>query len=233
MKMLIFGLAISVGMFANDLQAQATIMVDGKEMSLETLTKNCQSLSADPQAMITCFNGISELLEQQGASTETTGLTVPEALEKLKAVAQYAGEDTGLLVVGSDCNIELIYYANYFHISRRNVSELDLYSAKFDASKLEFDQVSEVRGAQAPLLEGQLSGANAVTRGGITLDSDSNGFDSKTARQDMQEYAKQVASQLPADENARFDFVLVHPKRSNASADIWDALEIFVKTCNE
>ena len=136
------------------------------------------------------------------------------------------------MIAGDDCNIQVTYYNNYFHISRRNISALDLFTASFDAAKVQYDQVSDVRGAAAPLVEGVLeAGATGSTRGGLELDSSKLKFAPKSPRMSLDDYANEVMDQLPAKDDQRFEFVLVHPDYKDKSADIWSAFETFVEAC--
>lgn len=230
MKMLKSGLVLSLGIFAGDAMAELTLNVDGENVPVTTLMENCKTSSTDPAAQIACFNKISELLGQQSGGSQEAALSVPEALDAWRAVAQFEGSETGLSITGSDCNVQIVYYNNYFHISRRNVSTLDVFSAAFDASNLDFDQVAD---AQAPLVKGlMVNGATAVTHGGVAMESTQHNFAPKSARTSIADYAIEVVAQLPARENADFEFVLVHPQNSQASADIRSAFGAFVKACN-
>lgn len=232
MKLLMLGLAMSFSAFASDAKAEEMVTVDGVEYPLSILTKNCQSMSADPQAMIACFNALSGLLEQQGGGSQASGPSVPEALEQLRSVAEVNGNESGLLIAGADCKIQITYFGNYFHISRRNVSTVDLFNVEFDASKLEYDQFSRGRGSQVVLANGMMKdGETAATSGGFELDSSANGFASRSARASLADYAKEVVDQLPVTEGQAFDFVLVHPERSDNSTEIWGAFEKFVNAC--
>jgi len=122
MKMLKSGLVLSLGIFASGAMAELTLNVDGENVPVTTLMENCKTSSTDPAAQIACFNEISELLGQQSGGSEEAALSVPEALDAWRAVAQFDGSETGLSITGSDCNVQIVYYNNYFHISRRNVS---------------------------------------------------------------------------------------------------------------
>jgi len=172
------------------------------------------------------------LLEEQFGENNESAASVPEALDALRAVAQYEDEDTGLIISGTECYIQILYYDNYFHISRRNVSSIDLFSAEFDASKLQYDQVSEVRGAQAPLFQGRMdSGEIARVLGGIALESSQHNFASKSAGTTIGAYASEVAVQLVANESQDLDFVLIHPKRQQSSGEILSAFEAYLGAC--
>lgn len=232
MKMLLCGFAMSLGMFASSVNADQILTVDGEDYFLSHLMANCQSITDDPAAQINCFGAISKLLEEQTTGTEESVVSVATELDALRTVAQYQDDDSGLTIAGSDCKIHVLYFNNYFHISRRNISTIDLFSAQFDASKLQFDQMGEVQGAQAPLLKGLMaSGENATVRGGVELDSAQNGFEPRSSRATIEVYANEVAGQLSPIESQAFDFVLVHPQRSQASAEIMGAFEAFVNAC--
>lgn len=236
MKMLMLGALVALGTLgvsAADVRAEETVLVDGVEYPLSILTANCQSMSDNPQAMIDCFNKLSALMEGKSADAQENTVPVAEALESLRAVAQFQNDDTGLSITGSECNIQVVYFGNYFHVSRRNVSTIDLFSAEFDAAQLQYDQITGVPGAQVPLSRGVMNvGAKATVRGGIGMDSAKSKFPSKSARQSMAEYAGEVVGHLPTTENQTFDFVLVHPARNNASTEIWDAFKVYVDACS-
>jgi len=234
MKKLMFGIAMSLSVFASAAQADQVITVDGEEYLLSDLTANCQSITDDPAAQITCFSALSKIMEEQASEAQATDVSVVETLAALQAVAQYEDDDTGLLISGTDCRIHVLYFNNSFHISRRNVSSIDLISAQFDASKLQFDEVSEVRGAQVPLLSGEMDvSATAVMRGGIELDSSRDGFEPRSPRTTLGVYAQEVATVLTPTEDQTFDFVLVHPQRSADSDAIWAAFEAFTAACRK
>ncbi len=234
MKTLMCGIAVSLGLLATNVMANETVNVDGEEYLLSDLMANCQSITDDPAAQIACFAAISRLMEEQGSAEQEPDVSVVEALGVLRQVAEYEDGDSGLSIVGSDCNIQVVYYANYFHISRRNVSSIDLFNAQFDASKIQLDQTVQVQGAQAPLLKGVMApGAKAQVSGGIALDSSQQNFTPKSPRATMGDYASDVAGQLQPSEAQTFEFVLFHPQRSNDSAEIWGAFETFVESCRQ
>lgn len=311
MKMLMIGIAASLGVSANKAQAEETVTYQGQVYPLSILTENCNSKADDPQAMIACFNALSQLIEQQSGAPQVADVqedvqdagqqeaarqkaeqleaerqeaarqeaerqeaerreaalkeaeqleaerleaarlkaqqqaeqleaerqrklaSVPKALEDLRAVAQYQDNDSGLSIVGTDCNIRIVYFGNYYHLSRRNVSTLDLFSAEFDASKLKYDQIADVPGAQVPVLRGvMVDGATAATRGGMGIDSELHNFEPKSARSTLDAYAGQVVSQLAPSEQQTFDFVLVHPARAQTNVDIRSAFETFASACS-
>lgn len=232
MKKLMCGLATSLGIFASNVKADQTIIVDGEEYLLSALTENCQSITGDPAAQVACFTALSKLLDEQSSADPVSEVSVTEALDALRAVAQYLDEDSGLLIAGSDCTIHILYFANYFHISRRNVSTIDLYSAQFDAAQFLPDQTVAVQSGQALLSKGFMdAGANAAMRGGMALDSTQLGFSPRSPAASIDAYANEIVGQLPATQAQSFDFAMVHPQRSHASADIWNAFETFVNVC--
>lgn len=232
MKLLMNSLAMSFGILASSVSAELTLNVDGEDYPLSALMENCQSLSDNPSAQISCFNAVSKLLEEQSGAAQESVASVPEALDALRAVAQFEDGETGLVIAGTDCSIQVLYYGNYYHLSRRNVSSIDLFSAEFDASQLQYDQITEVNGAQAPLFTGQMDdGATAATRGGMAIESSQYNFEPKSSRTTIGAYASEVAVQLAATEGQNFDFVLVHPERNQDGAEIWSAFETFVGAC--
>lgn len=232
MKLLMCGFAISLSIVASDARAELTLNIDGQDYSLSALMENCQSLAADPAAQIACFSAVSKLVEDQANQGQERVVSVPESLEALRSVAQYQNDETGLVIAGSECRIQVLYYNNYFHISRRNVSSIDLFSAAFDVSQFQYDQMTEVQGAQLPLIKGKMdAGAAAAMRGGVALESSQNNFAPKSSRTSIGEYAIEVADQLAPKEGQEFDFVLVHPDRRQSSAEIWGAFKTFVEAC--
>jgi len=232
MKTLIHGLTLSLGFVASTAHAQETVIVDGAEYELSALMENCQKITGAPEAQLACFNSLSQLIEKQNAQTQDGGSSVPAALNALKSAAQYQDADSGLSILGTNCSIQIVYYNNYYYLSRRNVSSIDLFSAQFDASKLQYDQTSEVRGAQAPLFKGVMeNGSSATTHGGIALESKDHNFEPKSARAAMDAYAIEVVGQLQSRQEQTFDFVLVHPNKNGASGNIWTAFENYVNAC--
>lgn len=232
MKRLIYSFAISFGMMANGANADQVVNVDGEEYLLSDLMANCQSITDDPAAQVSCFSAISKLLDEQSGETQEDHALVAPALDALRDVAQYQDDASGLSIAGSDCNIHILYYNNYFHISRRNISTIDLFSAQFDASTYQVDQTVKVLDAQGLLSKGSMApGTTAVMRGGVAQDSSQHNFASRSPRTTLADYANEVVAQLPAREGQAFDFVLVHPNKRQASADIWRTFEAFVETC--
>jgi hypothetical protein len=76
-------------------------------------------------------------------------------------------------------------------------------------------------------------GANAAMRGGVALESTQHNFSRRSAQTTIGVYANEVVSQLPASEVQVFGFVLIHPQRSQANAEILSALETFVNACRK
>lgn len=232
MKKLILSLTMSLGVLANGAQAEQTLNIDGKEYPLSVLLKNCQSITDQPEAQIACFAALSQLMEAQSSEGQQDGVSVTQALDDLREVAEYQDEESGLSVSGSGCRIQIVYFSNYFHISRRNISTIDLYSAKFDASKLRFDQVAKGQGAQALLSKATMEdGATAGMRGGLGLESKQHNFAPRSPRTTLADYANEVADQLQVREDQAFEFALVHPQRSQASDEIWSAFETYLSAC--
>jgi hypothetical protein len=234
MKKLVCGFVMSLGILTSEVAADQLLKIDGEDYLLSTLLETCQELSDDPVAQIACVSAVSQLLEEQTSGEQEDHEIVTEALADLRALAQYQDDGSGLSIAGSGCNIHIVYYNNYFHISRRNISEIDLFSAKFDASSFQFDKTVEVPGAQAPLVTGFMApGAKAEIRGGLVLESSQHNFAPRSPRATIDAYANEVVGQLSAKESQTFDFVLIHPQRSQASAEIWSAFETFVDACGQ
>lgn len=232
MKTLLCGLSLSFAFGAAAVAAEETLSVDGQVFTLSELMATCQALADDPVAQIGCFNDISRLLEEQANAPQEPAITVPEALDALRSVAQYQDDASGLTIAGTDCNIQILYYTNYFHISRRNISTIDLFGAAFDASKVRFDTLAAVQGAQAPLTRAALdAGAVATMQGGVAMESAQFGFAPISPGMSLDAYANDVVGQLPVREGETFEFVLVHPALGASSADIWTAFETLVTTC--
>lgn len=232
MKTTKFGLAMSLGIMAIAAQAEQIITIDGTDYPMSELLAVCQGMADNPTGQIACFSNVARLLEEQSGSAQQATVSATQALDALRSVAQYEDEEGGLMISGSGCDIQLLYYNNYFHISRRNVSAIDIFSAKFDASNVEFDQIVQTQGGQTPLSKGVLSaGAIAVTQGNAGLESGQNNFAPRSAGLPLDVYAAEVVDQLPATESQTFDFVLVHPQRSGFSTGIWNAFEAYVNAC--
>jgi len=236
MKIRVCGLAATIILWGTSLSAQQTLIVDGVERELSDLMAQCQSITNDRVAQVTCFGDVTALLEEQsgGAGPSESTVPVPEALDALKAVAQYEDPDSGLSITGDDCDIQIVYYNNYFHISRRNISTIDLFSAEFDASKFQYDQIVAVNGAQLPLSRSTMdAGETGRARGGVGLDSSQVGFTAKSPRTSLADYAQEVVGQLPVAESQSIDFVLIHPQRSNVHGEIWGAFQTFIAACRQ
>ncbi len=233
MKNILCGFVLSLMIMPSSSDAEVMLKVNGNEYTLTALMENCQTLVDDPASQIKCFNAVSTLLEQQtGQAPVKSPVDAPAAFEALRAVAQYEGNDSGLIIRGAACSAHILYYANYFHISRRNVSSIDLYSTQFDASKVSFEQTSRVSGGQAMVSKGAMhSGATAASVNGLAMDSTQYGVAPKSARTTIADYAVEMVDQIAASESSEFDFVLVHPAKQQSSAEIWSAFEAYVKAC--
>lgn len=232
MKMSFKGFILSLCLVAGSVQAEQMLTVDGEEYPLSELMAVCQNMGDQPAGQLACFSDLTKLMAEQSAAAQEPVVPVPEALNALRAVAQYQDDNTGLLIAGTDCNIQIIYYGNYFHVSRRNISEIDLFSVQFDAANLPIDQVSELSGAQVPMIEATLNaGTTAIMHGAIGLDSARNGFAPRTPGTTLDVYASEVISQLQPREDSKASFVLLHPQRLDASADIQGAFDTFLKAC--
>ncbi len=233
MRMVLSGFAISLGLLASSGSAEVMLNVNGKEYTLTALMENCQTMGDDPAAQIACFNAVSALLEQQTDQAEAEApSSVPQAFEALRAAAEYEDSGSGLMIRGTACDAQILYYANYFHISRRNVSSIDLFSTRFDASKVSRDQINPTGGGQGLLSKGAMqSGATAASIGGLAMDSAQYNVAPKSARTSVGEYAIEMADQLAAIESSEFDFVLVHPAKQQSSAEIWNAFDDYLAAC--
>lgn len=234
MKTLICGLTMSFGILASAVNAVQMVNIGGIDYPLSSLMENCQSITDDPAAQIACFSALSKVMEEQSGEEKEDGVSVPQALDALRAVAQYQDDESGLSITASGCSIQILYFNNYYHLSRRNISSIDLFSVQFDVSKLQYDQITQVQGGSAPLSKGIMdAGATAAMRGGAALESSQQNFAPRSPRMTIDVYASEVVNQLPVTEDQTFEFVLVHPNRSQASADIWSAFEVFVKACQQ
>ena len=232
MNTLTGGLTLSLGILAGAAQAQQMLTINGTEYLMSDLMATCQGMTDNPDGQIACFGNVARLLEEQTGQQPQTELSVTQALDALRSAAEYRDAGSGLTITGSDCFVQVLYYNNYFHISRRNISTVDVFSAKFDASNIDIDQVSLNRRGQEPLSTGVLdSGSVAVVQGGMALESAQNGFASRSPGTALQVYASEVIDQLPSRESGSFDFVLVHPQHSDTSDQIWSAFEDFVSAC--
>lgn len=232
MKTLICSLTVSLGLMASSAAAEQMITVDGKEYPLSTLMTSCQQMTDDAAKQVACFNDLAKLMAEQAGGAPKATVSVPDALAGLREVAQYQDDDSGLVIAGTDCNVQIIYYGNYYHISRRNISTLDLFTARFDASKFQYDQLSKGQGGTPSLAKGVMeAGATAAIRGGAELDSSKLKFAPRSPRASLDAYAVEVMDQLAARDTPTFEFVLVHPQHQAASDDIWNAFETFVEAC--
>jgi hypothetical protein len=232
MKTLMYGFAMSLAVVASGAQADQVLTVDGEVYFLSALVENCQNITDDPAGQVACFNSISTLMAEQAPQGQADAASVTTSLDALRAAAEYQDDDSGLSIFGSDCSIQIVYFDNYFHISRRNISELDLISAQFDASKLQMDQTGQIPGTQTPLLRGMLQdGAVATTHGAFGLESSLQNFTPRSPRTTLDAYAIEVIAELEPVESQSFDFVLIHPQRGEAAAEIWGAFQDFATVC--
>lgn len=232
MKTLIYSFVMSIGMMASVSAAQQTVTIEGKEYTLATLMENCQKMTDDPVAQIDCFGDVARLLEEQSGQAKEPSVSVPQALDSLRTLAQYQDADSGLSISGTDCAIQILYFNNYFHISRRNISSIDVFSAQFDASHLKIDTIGEMQGGHAPLAQASLdTGAIAIMRGGVALDSSQHDFSPRSPGMSIDAYADAVAAQLPTKQANRVEFVLIHPQQRHARSEIWNAFATLVKAC--
>lgn len=233
MKMLTVCFASMFGVLSSAASAEVFLNVNGTEYTLTALMENCQTMGDDPAAQVACFNAVSALLDEQTAEeTIVTNSSVPEALDALRAAAQYEDADSGLIIEGDACNIHVLYFANYFHISRRNVSSIDLFSSRIDVSQLDASQTGQGAGGQTFIANGVMfPGAVASTISGEAFDSAQYGFAPKTGRSTTGEFAMEVVGQLTPNESAQFNFVLVHPAKQQSSAEIWTALRTLAQAC--
>ncbi|MCY4333124.1 MAG: hypothetical protein OXC60_00415 [Litoreibacter sp.] len=234
MKPLFLGLALSLATMAGSATAEVKVMVDGAEVPLSTLMENCKSIKGDPEAQVACFSSLSKMLEEQASGAQDGEATITQNLESLQSLAQYKDEGSGLVIAADGCMLNVTYYDNYFHISRRNVSTIDIISVEFNAAQLQFDQASHAQSSQAPFSKGVMDiGARAKMRGGLELDSNMQNFPSKSARMPMADYVNEVVAQLPDREDQVFDFVMVHPANAGKASEIWSAFSQLVTTCRE
>lgn len=231
MKTLMCGLVTAVSFIASAATADKVVTIDGVDYFLSHLTENCRSIKNDPAAQIACFNSLAQYLEKPSEESQVSDESIVQALEDLRTVAQYQDNDSGLLIAGSGCKIRTVYFDNYFHISRRNISAIDVFSAEFDLSKMEYKKTSRVEGS-ATMLNGVMeSGANATVRGGASLESTQHNFAPRSPGASIDAYATEVVNQLPASEDQTFQFGLFHPQRIQASSEIWNAFVAFADVC--
>jgi len=235
MKALFACAVVALVGFAETAKAAYSLNVNGSEYPLVALMENCSRADGGDQAKLKCFAALTKLLKDQSGEAQTGGETnvpVNQAFDNLKSVAEYQDGQSGLSITGDSCNIRIVYYGNYYHVSRRNISTIDLIAAEFDASAMNYQQTAPVQGATMSWSRGLLlAGETAVSKGGTALESAVNGFDPKGPSANLADYANYVVEQLPPAESQNFDFVLVHPNRAEASAEIWSAFKTFVSAC--
>ena len=233
MKILVGGLGALLGTWASVAAAEQTIVVNGNEYPLSALMMTCQAIE-DQSEQVECFGNISRLLGEQSAEVTEDAISVPEALDALRAAAQYRNDETGLLIGGTDCNVSILFYGNYFHVSRRNISEIDALSVSFDASQVLRERTTGAGNRRAGMTWGSMNdGAAAKISGGIGLDSSQHGFAPRSPGATVEEFATTVVGQLPAMAAQEFDFVLVHPLMSEKGAEIWETFDTFVGACTD
>lgn len=230
MKLRVLGLAIALGVWSSNASAEVYLTIDGNDYTLTALMENCQAMAGDPAAQVACFNAVSVLLEQQTAEPEPTAFaSVPDALEALRAVAQFQDDNSGLIILAEACTAQIVYYANYFHISRRNLSSIDLFSVRLDMSRVDIGQTTAGAGLLSKGV--MVPGAVAATIGSEAIESGQNNFAPKSARMTLPEYAIEVTNQLTPRESATFDFALVHPAKRQSSTQIWNAFQAYASAC--
>lgn len=234
MRPFFLGLALALAPFASSAEADVKVTVDGTEVRLSTLMENCKSIKGDPEAQVACFSALSKMLEGQSAGGAQEDATIAKRVDALRQVAEFKDDGSGLTVAADGCLLNVIYYNNYFHISRRNVSTIDIVNVHFDATRLQFDQASMAQSGQDPFSRGIMDvGARAQMRGGIALGSDIQNFEPKSARMPLDAYVNEVLTQLPGREDQVFDFVMIHPSKSGQFAEIWTAFSQLIATCRE
>ena len=232
MKMLMRGLTLKLAMAAAGAQADQIVKVDGEDYLLSDLTKNCQNITDDPSAQIACFASLSQLIAEQGGETGNNDEVVLAAAEALQAAAGYQDEESGLIIRAEGCTIQFIYYGNYFHISRRNISSVDLFAATIDVSKMMLDQTVPVQGSQVPMLRATMAfGSTASVQGGLALESGPGSFASRAPGAPLADFANEVVGLLPASDSQSAEFVLVHPKQTENGAAILTAFQEYVVAC--
>lgn len=232
MKTLMGVTLLGLASFATEMRA-ATAFDPNANQSVQELIDQCSRLEAASDEQLQCFKLLSKAIEEQeNNSSDDQAQIVQSSFEALRSVAQHSDDETGLRIFGDACEITVFYYGNFYRVSRRNVSVIDVYYAQFDASKLLLDQVSPVAGASYSRVKGVMeNGAAAITAGGAELGSDVFGFAPKAASQSMNEYANLVVKAVPPQQDQTFEFVLVHPKKADAAADVMAAFSEFVQAC--
>lgn len=232
MKTLVQQCLAVVMLWATAAQAEQMIIVDGESYRLSHLTRNCQSITDDPAAQIACFGALSRLLEEQASAPAVNAELIAARLTTLQSAAEHRAEDTGLLIEAADCKLHLTYYGNYFHISRRNISTIDVISVSLDAAALDLTRLAPATAGPVPQMQAAvLPGATAAVRGGFGLDSDIDRFTPRAPQMTLDAYAQSIVAELSPREVTDFDFVLVHPARAAAQAEIITAFRDFAAAC--
>ena len=231
MKLSMQAIALATVLAATGAQAEQMVRVDGEDYKLSDLTANCQSITNDPAAQIACFASLSQLMAEQGNGADDSG-AIAAASGTLMDAAQYQDDESGLLISAEGCELTVVYYGNYFHISRRNISSVDIFAATFDAGQLQLDQTLPVQGSQVPMLRASLTfGSTAKLRGGMAMESGPGSFHARAPGMPLADFAREAIGMLPVSESQTVDFVLVHPQRNAASAEILSAFQGYVNAC--
>lgn len=229
MKKVLFGTALALFGLITAAHAEYMVKVRGADYPISSLMQSCADANGGSDAQLKCFITLTGLVKEQAGAAQVN-LSAADALDALRKVAQHQDADSGLIIDGAECRIQITYYNNYFHMSRRNVSSIDLVTAEFDAAQVQLDQVQ--RADAGGVAKGFLQlGGTAVSKGGAALESADLNFPTKPAQASMQDYVQTVSAQLATRQSDSFDFVLVHPKRSQISNDIWKAFDVFVRAC--
>lgn len=226
----IFGAILLVGSAST-----AKAAVDFDQIPLSELMATCSSAESGSQAQLECFTVLSERIKEQGGtqgSSANADSPIVKSLEALRTVAEYQDAETGLSISGSGCVISVFYYGNHYRISRRNISAIDLFSVQFNASKLQYDQTTQVQSSVLSRVRGVMeNGSTATSKGGAALESAVHNFEPMSANTSVGDYAVTVESQLSAQQEQTFEFVLVHPQRAPVTNDIFSAFASFVQAC--
>lgn len=237
MKALLGCAAVLIAGLASGANAANPIEFEGAKLSIPELMEKCSRAEGGSEAQLKCYALLAQALKEQENAKPAGTIGVSPAAEKLEAlrsVAEYQDAESGLTIVGEGCQVAVFYYGNYYRISRRNVSSIDLIHAQFDASKMQYGQMSMIQGPSMTMIRGVVDGSSPATnKGGLALESVQHGFASKSAGQTIDEYANQVVSQLPGRSEQTFDFVLVHPKKAAESNEILNAFALFVQACTK
>lgn len=232
MKKVLFGAVVALVGLTTTAKAEYTVSVRGTDYPLVALMDSCVNANGGSEAQLKCFVALAGLVKQQSGAAPASNMSVSQALDTLRGVAEYQDAESGLRIAGNDCRINILYYNNYYFMSRRNVTSIDLFSAQFDVSQMQYDQTIQAQGASGAYSKGLMQpGSLALFRGGEALESGDNGFESKPASMSVDAYAKTIAQQLSLQEGQGFDFVLVHPKLSQKSTEIWGAFQSLVNAC--